>query len=114
MPQKHKARTFEVLIEQLEALAANKPVLMLLETPTILIPYPQNSSTSLWTALNRLPIMLVATYRPRRKGPLEWPPPRDPGDAEPLEPRTGSVDHHGDDRRKAAAVPVLDQNSLKD
>ena len=70
MPQKHKARTFEVLVEQLEALAANKPVLMLLEDAHYLDPVSAELFDIIVDRMHRLPIMLVATYRP--EGKARW------------------------------------------
>ena len=67
MPQKHKARTFEVLVEQLEALAANKPVLILLEDAHYLDPVSAELFDIIVDRMHRLPIMLVATYRPQGK-----------------------------------------------
>ncbi len=70
MPQKQKARTFEVLIEQLEALARNKPVLMLLEDAHHLDPVSAELFDVIVDRMQRLPIMLVATSRP--EGILRW------------------------------------------
>ena len=70
MPQKQKARTFEVLIEQLEALASNKPVLMLLEDAHYLDPVSAELFDVIVDRMQRLPIMLVATYRP--EGIVRW------------------------------------------
>ena len=70
MPQKQKARTFEVLIEQLEALASNNPVLMLLEDAHYLDHVSAELFDVIVDRMQRLPIMLVATYRP--EGIVRW------------------------------------------
>ena len=70
MPQKQKTRTFEVLIEQLEALASDKPVLMLLEDAHYLDPVSAELFDVIVDRIQRLPIMLVATYRP--EGMVRW------------------------------------------
>ena len=70
MPQKQNTRTFEVLIEQLEALAAKKPVLMLLEDAHHLDPVSAELFDVIVDRMQRLPIMLVATYRP--EGIVRW------------------------------------------
>ena len=70
MPQMQRTRTFEVLIDQLEALARSNPVLMLLEDAH----YLDTTSAELFDAvvdrLRKRRIMLVATYRP--EGVARW------------------------------------------
>ena len=70
MPQMQKARTFEVLIDQLEALARSRPVLMLLEDTHYLDPTSAELFDAVVDRIQRLPIMLVATYRP--EGTVRW------------------------------------------
>lgn len=70
MPEKQKARTFEVLIEELEALARQKPVLMLLEDAHHLDPTSAELFDAVVDRIQRLPIMLVAASRP--EGPVRW------------------------------------------
>ncbi len=70
MPQMQKARTFEVLIEQLEALAGSKPVLMLLEDAHYLDPVSAELFDIIVGRIQRLPVMLIATYRP--EGTARW------------------------------------------
>ncbi len=70
MPQMQKARTFEVLIEQLEVLAGSKPVLMLLEDAHHLDPVSAELFDSIVGRVHQLPVMLIATYRP--EGPVRW------------------------------------------
>jgi class 3 adenylate cyclase/predicted ATPase len=70
MPQMQKARTFEVLIEQLEALADGKPVLMLLEDAHHLDPVSAELFDVIVGRIPRLPVMLVATSRP--EGTVRW------------------------------------------
>ncbi|MEZ2128700.1 MULTISPECIES: adenylate/guanylate cyclase domain-containing protein [unclassified Sinorhizobium] len=70
VPQKQKMRTFEVLIEQLKALARQKPVLMLLEDAHHLDPTSAELFDQIASLIQRLPIMLVATSRP--DGTVRW------------------------------------------
>lgn len=69
-PQTQKARTFDVLIDQLEALARNKPVLMLLEDAHHLDPTSAELFDMIVDQLQRLPIMLIATSR--LEGTVRW------------------------------------------
>ncbi|HWK63975.1 MAG TPA: adenylate/guanylate cyclase domain-containing protein [Rhizobiaceae bacterium] len=69
-PQMQKARTFEVLIEQLQALAGSKPVLMLLEDTHHLDPASAELFDIIVDRIQRLPAMLVATCRP--DGSVRW------------------------------------------
>ncbi|THK34019.1 adenylate cyclase [Ensifer sp. MPMI2T] len=66
MPQMQKRRTFEVLIEQLEALARTKPVLMLLEDAHYLDPVSAELFDIIVDRVQQLPVMLIATSRPER------------------------------------------------
>lgn len=70
MPQMQKARTFEVLIEQLEALAGNKPVLMLLEDAHHLDAVSAELFDKVVDRIQRLPVMFIATSRP--EGTVRW------------------------------------------
>ena len=70
MAQKQKMRTFEVLIEQLEALARSKPVLMLLEDAHYLDPTSAELFDQVVDRIQRLPIMLIAASRP--EGAVRW------------------------------------------
>ena len=70
MAQKQKVRTFEVLIEQLEALARSKPVLMLLEDAHYLDPTSAELFDQVVDRIQRLPIMLIAASRP--EGAVRW------------------------------------------
>ncbi|TIP71134.1 MAG: adenylate cyclase [Mesorhizobium sp.] len=70
MAQKQKSRTFEVLIEQLEALARSKPVLMQLEDAHYLDPMSAELFDQIAGRIQHLPIMLIATSRP--EGAVRW------------------------------------------
>ena len=70
MAHKQKARTFEVLIEQLEALARSKPVLMLLEDAHYLDPTSAELFDQVVDRIQRLPILLIAASRP--EGAVRW------------------------------------------
>ncbi len=70
MPQMQRTRTFEVLIDQLVALAGSNPVLMLLEDAHHLDPTSAELFDAVVDRIRRLPIMLVATYRP--EGTARW------------------------------------------
>jgi class 3 adenylate cyclase len=69
-PQRQKVRTFEVLIEQLEALARNQPVLMLLEDAHHLDPTSAELFDQIAGRIRQLPVMLIATSRP--EGAARW------------------------------------------
>jgi predicted ATPase/class 3 adenylate cyclase len=68
-PQAKKARTHEALIGQIEGLAAQSPLLLVLEDAHWLDPTTQELFEQLVQRLNRMRALLVATYRP------EWWPP---------------------------------------
>jgi predicted ATPase len=68
-PQAKKARTHEALIGQIEALAAQSPVLMVLEDAHWLDPTSEELFEQLVQRLDRMRALLVVTYRP------EWRPP---------------------------------------
>ncbi|WP_192923170.1 adenylate/guanylate cyclase domain-containing protein [Sinorhizobium meliloti] len=70
MAQKQKTRTFEVLIEQLEALARKQPVLMLLEDTHFLDPTSAELFDQIAARIQILPVLLVATSRP--EGAPRW------------------------------------------
>jgi predicted ATPase len=63
-PQQRKARTFGVLMRQLERLAARQPVLMALEDAHWLDPTSAELFELLMERMQTLPIFLVVTYRP--------------------------------------------------
>lgn len=69
-PQTQKGRTFDVLVDQLEALARNKPVLMLLEDAHHLDPTSAELFDMVVDQIQRLPIMLIATSR--LEGMVRW------------------------------------------
>jgi class 3 adenylate cyclase/predicted ATPase len=63
-PQRQKARIFETFMQQLEGLAAQDPVLMLLEDMHWIDPTSLELFDQLVDRIERLPVLLVATYRP--------------------------------------------------
>ena len=70
MAQKQKTRTFEVLIEQVEALAQSKAVLMLIEDAHYLDPTSAELFDQIVDRIQRLPVMLIAASRP--EGAVRW------------------------------------------
>lgn len=70
MAQKQKTRTFELLIEQLEALARSQPVLMLLEDAHFLDPTSAELFDQIAGRIQQLPVLLIATSRP--EGAVRW------------------------------------------
>ncbi|CAH2405050.1 adenylate/guanylate cyclase domain-containing protein [Mesorhizobium ventifaucium] len=68
--QKQKTRTFELLIEQLEALAHSQPVLMLLEDAHFLDPTSAELFDQIAGRIQQLPVLLIATSRP--EGAVRW------------------------------------------
>ena len=69
-PQKQKARTFAVLLDQLEKLARGDPVLVLVEDAHWLDPTSAELFDQTVESIQRLPVMLVAASRP--EGPARW------------------------------------------
>jgi len=63
-PQRHKQRTLEVLVEQLEALAGEEPVLLTYEDAHWIDPTTQELLGLMIERIQRLPILLLITYRP--------------------------------------------------
>ena len=63
-PEQKKERTFEALIAQLDALAAAKPVLVLFEDLHWIDPTSQALLDRVVEAAQRLPVLVVATFRP--------------------------------------------------
>jgi class 3 adenylate cyclase/predicted ATPase len=63
-PQRQKARVLEAFLAQLEGLAAKEPVLMLLEDMHWLDPTSLELFDEAVDRTQRLPVLLVATYRP--------------------------------------------------
>ena len=63
-PQRQKARIFQVLLAQLEGLAAKETVLMLLEDVHWLDPTSLELFDQVVDRIERLPVLFVTTYRP--------------------------------------------------
>ncbi len=63
-PQAQKARTFEVLLDQLAGLAARQPVLMIFEDAHWIDPTTNELFELVIDRLQRLPILLLITSRP--------------------------------------------------
>ena len=68
-PQEKKARTFRALLAQLEGLAARSPVLMVLEDAHWIDPTTLELFDLAVQRLERLPVLLVVTYRPEFRPP---------------------------------------------
>ena len=68
-PQEKKARTFRALLAQLEGLAARSPVLMVLEDAHWLDPTTLELFDLAVQRIERLPVLLVVTYRPEFRPP---------------------------------------------
>jgi class 3 adenylate cyclase/tetratricopeptide (TPR) repeat protein len=63
-PQKQKDKTLEALAHQVEALAQRQPVLMIYEDAHWIDPTSQEALDLLVPRLQRLPVLLILTYRP--------------------------------------------------
>jgi class 3 adenylate cyclase/predicted ATPase len=63
-PQRKKALTFEVLLRQLEAVARQKPVLIVFEDLHWIDPTTRELLDRLIARIENLPILLIATFRP--------------------------------------------------
>ena len=63
-PQRQKQRTFEVLVEQLEGLAAHHPVLMIFEDVHWVDPSTQELLALLIERIARVPVLMLMSFRP--------------------------------------------------
>jgi len=63
-PQAQKARTFQALLQQMEGLAARRPVLMVLEDAHWLDPTTRELFELAVDRIQHRPVLLVATFRP--------------------------------------------------
>jgi predicted ATPase len=63
-PQRNRERTFEALLRQLEALARQKPVLMVFEDLHWIDPSSRELLDRIIERIARLPVLLIATFRP--------------------------------------------------
>jgi class 3 adenylate cyclase/predicted ATPase len=63
-PQRQKVRILEALLAQLEGLAAKEPILMLLEDMQWLDPTSLELFDQIVDRIERLPVLLVASFRP--------------------------------------------------
>ena len=68
-PQRQKQRTFEILIDQLEGLAAGQPVLMIFEDAHWIDPSTQELFDLVVERVARLPVLFVITFRPEFSPP---------------------------------------------
>ena len=68
-PQRRKMRTFEVLLAQLEGLARRRPVLLVLEDAQWADPTTTELFDLAIDRLQRLPALLVVTFRPEFRPP---------------------------------------------
>jgi class 3 adenylate cyclase/pimeloyl-ACP methyl ester carboxylesterase len=62
--QRQKQRTLEVLVDQIEALAAHRPVLMICEDAHWIDPSTQEALTLLVDHIERMAVLLIMTFRP--------------------------------------------------
>ena len=99
-PQERKARTFEALLAQLEALARpQQPVLLVLEDAHWIDPTTLELFDLVVERIQRLPVLLVVTFRPGVPAALGRPRPRHPAGPEPPRPR-------GRRRRSSSGSPA--------
>jgi tetratricopeptide (TPR) repeat protein len=63
-PQRKREKTFEALLRQMEALARQKPVLMVFEDLHWIDPSSRELLDRIIERIARLPVLLVATFRP--------------------------------------------------
>jgi class 3 adenylate cyclase/predicted ATPase len=68
-PQRKKARTLAALLRQLESLARQQPVLMIFEDLHWIDPTSREFLDLVFTRIERLPVFLVATFRPEFQPP---------------------------------------------
>src|SRR5215472_9444661 len=68
-PQRKKEKTFEALLRQLEALARQRPVLMLFEDVHWIDPSSRELLDLLVERVARLPVLLLVTFRPEFQPP---------------------------------------------
>jgi class 3 adenylate cyclase/predicted ATPase len=68
-PQRKRERTFAALLRQLEALARQKPVLMIFEDLHWIDPSSRELLDRIIERIARLPVLLVATFRPEFASP---------------------------------------------
>jgi predicted ATPase len=68
-PQRKKERTFGALLRQLEGLARTQPILMIFEDLHWIDPTSQEFLDLVLARIDRLPVMLVATFRPEFQPP---------------------------------------------
>ena len=68
-PQQQKARTLQVLIDQLEGLARRRPVLVVLEDLHWVDPTTRELFDLVIDRLQHLPVLLIVTFRPELEPP---------------------------------------------
>jgi class 3 adenylate cyclase/tetratricopeptide (TPR) repeat protein len=68
-PQRKKERTFAALLRQLEGVARTQPVLMIFEDLHWIDPTSREFLDLVLTRIDRLPVLLVATFRPEFQPP---------------------------------------------
>ena len=68
-PQRKKERTFAALLRQLEGLARTQPVLMIFEDLHWIDPTSREFLDLVLARIDRLPVLLVATFRPEFQPP---------------------------------------------
>jgi predicted ATPase len=73
-PQRRREKTFEALLRQFEALARQKPVLIVFEDLHWIDPSSRELLDRIIERIARLPVLLVATFRPEFVPPWGGPP----------------------------------------
>jgi class 3 adenylate cyclase len=68
-PQRKKERTFAALLRQLEGLARTQPVLMIFEDLHWIDPTSREFLDLILAGIDRLPVLLIATFRPEFQPP---------------------------------------------
>jgi predicted ATPase len=63
-PQRKRVQLFEALLHQLEALARNRPVMMVLEDAHWIDPTSRELLDLTLNRVSRLPVLLIVTFRP--------------------------------------------------
>ena len=72
-PQKQKEKTFKALLAQLEGLASQQPVLMVVEDMHWMDPTSRESFDLIVDRVATLPVLMIVTFRPEFLSALDWP-----------------------------------------
>ena len=126
-PQRQKQRTLEALVDQLEGLAAEQPVLLAYEDVHWIDPTTQELLELVIERVQRLPVLLLITFRPEFTPPWSGQPHVSALRSDPARPprrcgaggpggrsqgpaRRGRRADRGQDRRRAAVRRGADQD----